>query len=129
MSDSIGRINLDLGINSSGFKKDLNGIEKTAKRSTDQMSGMFGKLGKVIAVAFAVKKVADFAKSCLQLGSDLNEVQNVVDVTFGSMAGKVNEFAKSAMTAYGLSEKVAREYMGQFGAMSKAFGNTAEAAY
>ena len=129
MSDSIGRINLDLGINSSGFKKDLNGIEKTAKRSTDQMSGMFGKLGKVIAVAFAVKKVADFAKSCLQLGSDLNEVQNVVDVTFGSMAGKVNEFAKSAMTAYGLSEKVAKEYMGQFGAMSKAFGNTTEAAY
>jgi phage-related protein len=45
------------------------------------------------------------------------------------MSTKVNEFAKNAMTSFGMSEKVAKEYMGQFGAMSKAFGNTEQMAY
>lgn len=129
MSNSVGRIDLDLGINTSGFKNQLNGITKQAKGSTGKMSGMFGKLGAAVAAAFAVEKVISFGKACIQLGSDLAEVQNVVDVTFGSMAGKVNEFAKNAMTSYGMSEKVAKEYMGQFGAMSKAFGNTEQMAY
>ncbi len=38
--------------------------------------------GKALAGAFAVKKLVDFGKECLDLGSDLAEVQNVVDVTF-----------------------------------------------
>lgn len=129
MATSIGQINLDLGINSSGFKKQLNGIAKTAKAQTGAMSGMFGKLGTIIAATFAVKEIINFSKACIDLGSDLSEVQNVVDVTYGSMSDRVNEFAKNAMTSYGLSEKVAKQYMGTFGAMSKAFGYTTDAAY
>ena len=129
MSQTIGNIQLDLGINSSGFKKQLNSLGKTTKAQTGAMVGMFGKVAKAAAAAFAVKKIIDFSKACIQLGSDLAEVQNVVDVTFGSMSNKVNEFAKSAMTSYGLSEKVAKQYMGTFGAMSKSFGFTTEAAY
>jgi hypothetical protein len=125
MSNSIGRIDLDLGVNTSGFKKQLSGISKQG----DGLTSMFGKLGKVAAAAFSVKAIVSFSKQCLQLGSDLAEVQNVVDVTFGSMSEAVNNWAKNAMTSYGLSEKVAKEYMGQFGAMSKAFGNTEEMAY
>ena len=129
MATSIGRINLDLGINSSAFKKQLNGIAKTAKAQTGAMSGMFGKLGTIIAATFAVKEIISFSKACIELGSDLAEVQNVVDVTYGSMSDRVNEFARSAMESYGLSEKVAKQYMGTFGAMSKAFGYTTDAAY
>jgi hypothetical protein len=129
MAQTIGNIQLDLGINSSGFKKQLNSLGKTTKAQTGAMVGMFGKVAKAAAAAFAVKKIVDFSKACIQLGSDLAEVQNVVDVTFGSMSNKVNEFAKDAMTSYGLSEKVAKQYMGTFGAMSKSFGFTTEAAY
>lgn len=129
MSNSVGRINLDLGINTTGFKKELTGITKTAKSSVSSMSSMFSKLGPIIAAAFSIKAIVDFSKECLKLGSDLQEVQNVVDVTFGSMSDKVNNFAKNAITSFGLSEKVAKDYMGQFGAMSKAFGNTEQMAY
>lgn len=129
MGTSIGRINLDLGVNTSGFKKELNGATKAAKSAVGGMSSSLGKIGKMVAVAFSVKAIVSFSKECLQLGSDLAEVQNVVDVTFGSMSSKVNEFAKNAMTSFGLSEKVAKDYMGQFGAMSKAFGNTEAMAY
>lgn len=125
MSTSVGRINLDLGINTSGFKNQLNGITK----QTGGLTSALGKVAKVAAVAFSVKAIVSFSKQCLKLGSDLQEVQNVVDVTFGSMSAKVDEFAENAMTSFGLSEKVAKQYMGTFGAMSKSFGYTTEAAY
>lgn len=125
MSNSIGRIDLDLNVNSSGFKNQLSGIKKQAGGLTDS----FGKLGKAAAAAFSIAAITKFAKECIDLGSDLAEVQNVVDVTFGSMSEKVNEFAKNAMTSFGMSEAVAKKYMGQLGAMSKAFGNTEEMAY
>lgn len=129
MAQNIGNISLNLGVNTSGFKSQMAGITKTAQKSVSGMSGMFGKLGLAIGAAFSVAAVAKFAKACMDLGSDLAEVQNVVDVTFGEMSGAVNKWAKNAMTSYGLSEKVAKDYMGQLGAMSKAFGNSTEEAY
>ncbi|MEG0133494.1 MAG: hypothetical protein RR891_06025 [Clostridium sp.] len=90
--------------------------------SVDGMSGTFDKLGKMLASVFAIATIAKFTKSCLDLGSNLTEVQNVVDVTFGSMSAKVDEFAKNAINTAGLSETMAKKYMGNFGAMSKSMG-------
>ena len=116
--DSVGEIALDLSLNSNGFKKQLSGIANMAK-----------KAGAMIASAFAVKKLVEFGKSCIELGSDLSEVQNVVDVTFPQMSAQVDQFAKSAAASFGLSETMAKKYTGTFGAMAKAFGFTEEQAY
>lgn len=116
--DSVGEIALDLSLNSNGFKKQLSGIADMAK-----------KAGAMIASAFAVKKLVEFGKSCIELGSDLSEVQNVVDVTFPQMSAQVDQFAKSAAASFGLSETMAKKYTGTFGAMAKAFGFTEEQAY
>lgn len=104
-----------------------NKVDSMASRvnnKVDSMSGTFAKLGKILASAFAITAIGRFTKSCLDLGSDLAEVQNVVDVTFGSMRDKVNEFANSAWQTVGLSETMAKKYMGNFGAMSKSMGFT-----
>lgn len=93
------------------------------------ISSVVKKIGVAIGSAFAVRTLVNFGKEAINLGSDLQEVQNVVDVTFTTMSEKVNEFSKNAMTSYGMSELVAKQYMGQFGAMSKAFGNTEQMAY
>lgn len=115
---SIGQIGLDLVVNQKAFNKQMSGIHSLAK-----------KTGAMLASAFAVKKIADFGKSCLDLGSDLSEVQNVVDVTFPSMTAQVDKFAKSAAQSFGLSETMAKRYSGTFGAMAKAFGFSEKAAY
>ena len=60
------------------------------------------KAGALIASAFVVKGIANFGKECLSLGSDLQEVQNVVDVAFPKMNAKINEFAQNAATQFGL---------------------------
>lgn len=87
------------------------------------------KAGVMLAAAFGTKKLIDFSKQCLELGSDLAEVQNVVDITFPNMTAQVDKFAKSAAQNFGLSETMAKQYTGTFGAMAKAFGFTEKQAY
>ena len=121
MTDSVGSIGLDLDINHKGFNNQLNSI---ADKAQSMAGSAFGKLGGVIAGAFAVKKLWDFGKACVGLGSDLSEVQNVVDVTFGAMAQEVNNFSKGALKAFGMSELSAKRYTSTMGAMLKSSGLT-----
>jgi hypothetical protein len=75
------------------------------------------------------RSVVSMANKATELGSNLDEVQNVVDTTFTRLSEKVDEFAKKAMESYGISETMAKQFMGSFGSMSKAMGFTEEAAY
>lgn len=115
---SVGQIGLDLVVNQNQFQKQMSGVTSLAK-----------KAGAALAAAFAVKKIVQFGKECTELGSNLAEVQNVVDVTFPSMTAQVDKFAKSAAASFGLSETMAKKYTGTFGAMAKAFGFTESAAF
>lgn len=118
MADSVGQIGLDLVVNKNNFEAQMNGIQ-----------GLAAKAGKALAAAFAVKKIIDFGRSAVQLGSDLTEVQNVVDVTFPRMSKQVDDFARNAAQSFGLSETMAKKFTGTFGAMAKAFGFSEGAAY
>lgn len=93
-----------------------------------QGSGL-SKLFLTAASYFSVYKLFDLGKEGVALGSNLAEVQNVVDVTFTSMSNSVNEWAKSAASSYGLSETMAKKYVGTFGSMAKAFGFTEKQSY
>lgn len=132
LGDSVNRTNSGI---SKGFSKANSIIPQTGKHvsSLGQQFGNLGnivkKIGFLIGSAFAVGKLVQFGKECVELGSDLAEVQNVVDVTFTTMSDKVNEFAKNAMTSAGLSETMAKRYVGTFGAMSKSFGFSEAQAY
>ena len=119
MGQNIGTIDLGLDINQRSFNRQLQGISRGAERS---VRSIFGGLGKKIGAALGVTAVAKFTKSCLDLGSDLAEVQNVVDVTFGSMREEINEFAKTAITQFGISETSAKQYTSTMGAMLKSMG-------
>lgn len=143
MAFSVGNISLDLLFNTKDFQKALGKTDSLAKKAGRQLEGSFNGAGSSLGgltsavkgfgiaavAAFAVDKVVAFSKECINLGSDLTEVQNVVDVTFGSMSKQVNEFAKGAINNYGLSETMAKKYMGTFGAMSKAFNFSTAQAY
>lgn len=142
MAESVGQISLDLVLGSQQFKSELNktvnnslkdlnkNVGNTLNKSVgNNLKQSFAGIGKVVAGAFVVKKIAEFTASCLQLGSDLAEVQNVVDVSFSTMSESVNSFAKTAITQFGMSETITKKYVGTFGAMAKAFGFTEQQAY
>ena len=120
-----GSVIIDTRMDTTGVRNGVSAI----KQSFNGLGGAVKKIGLLIGGAFAVGKLVQFGKECVELGSDLAEVQNVVDVTFTTMSDKVNEFAKNAMTSAGLSETMAKRYVGTFGAMSKSFGFSEAQAY
>lgn len=93
-----------------------------------KIKSAFGKIGKVLGIALSVAAIVNFGKQCIELGSDLQEVQNVVDVTFGGMSRAVDEFAQEAIEKFGLSELSAKKYSSTMGAMLKSMGFSTQAA-
>lgn len=126
MGFKIGEIDLGLALNKDSFNKDLKGIAGSAQQTA---ANAFKPIGRIIGAALAGGALVKFTKDCLDLGSDLTEVQNVVDTTFGSMSSRADEFATSALETFGISEKVAKQYMGTLGAMSKSMGFSTSEAY
>ena len=119
MSTNVGAVDFELLLNSNPFNKGLKDTTNTIKSSGIENS--LKKIGKLAVAAFSVKAIVNFGKECINLGSDLTEVQNVVDVTFGSLNTEVNRFAENAITQFGLGQTVTKKYVGTFGAMAKAF--------
>lgn len=120
-----GSVIIDTRMDTSGVQNGVSAI----RQSFNGLGSVVKKIGVLIGGAFAIGKLTQFGKECVELGSNLAEVQNVVDVTFTTMSDKVNEFAKNAMTSAGLSETMAKQYVGTFGAMSKSFGFSEAQAY
>jgi len=125
MSDVVGQIALELGIDSSQIVNQLTGASnKASKQATSIFSGM----GKKIAGALSIAALAKFTKDCIEVGSNVTEVQNVVDTAFKDLSWQADQWASNAMTNFGLSELSAKKYMGVFGQMSNAMGITGKAA-
>nr|WP_297874303.1 hypothetical protein [uncultured Blautia sp.] len=82
-------------------------------------------LGSLLKTAIgfsAIRGLWNFGKQSIKFGSDIAEVQNVVDVAFGNMSGMVDEFAKTSDEKFGLSELAAKQYSGTMMAMLKSSG-------
>lgn len=131
--DRVKKILEGTGKEASGAGKEIEDVGKKSKQTGKTVGGdlvsSFLKLGKTLAASAVVGAVVDFGKECIELGSDLEEVQNVVDVTFETMSDDVNQFARDAQKSAGLSEKMAKQYVGTFGAMADSFGFTETEAY
>lgn len=97
-----------------------------ARNEADKMASAFGRVTQVIAglgIAYLIKREVDQA---IEYASNLTEVQNVVDVSFGQSAQKVNEWSKTTLEAFGLNELSAKQYAGTMGAMLKSSGLAGE---
>ncbi len=81
-----------------------------------------GKIAGVAAAAFAADKIIDFGKQAVELASDMQEVQNVVDTAFGDMAYKMEEFADGSIKQFGISKLSAKQTGSTFAAMASGMG-------
>ena len=97
-------------------------VEDTMDGAEKSVSGTAAKIAKAIGSAFVTKQVIAFGKAAIGVASDLNEVQNVVDTTFGDGSIKIDEWAKNAAGAFGESELQAKQFTSTLGAMFKSMG-------
>ena len=95
--------------------------------SLDKVKGALGTIGRIVGIAFSITALVNFGRACIKVGSDLAEVQNVVDVTFGAGNKTIENFAKNAAEQFGLSELAAKQYTSTMGAMLKSMGITGKA--
>lgn len=112
-----GSIIIDTLLDSRGLEKGLGSIDKIATK------GLKVFTGAVVAAGTALTGVGIAG---IKLASDLEEVQNVVDVTFGDKASVINDWAKAAKEAFGMSELDAKKFNGTMGAMLKSMGLNSE---
>ena len=100
--------------------------DDAAKESADNIGNSFSNVLKKLAAGFGAMKIGkallDLGKDALEAASDLQEVQNVVDVTFGANSNKIEAWAKEAGTQFGLTETQAKKFSSTMGAMLKSSG-------
>lgn len=112
----------------SAISSSVRGISDAFSKLRSESSGIkntsfgLGNLLKAAGGLVAAKGIVNFGKEAVELGSNITEVENVVDTAFGSMAGKVYEFASTASEQFGLSELAAKQYSGTMMAMLKSSG-------
>lgn len=103
------------------------------KGADSKIGGIKNSLGKLPAILGAaaaalasLSQAFDFLKEGVQRASDLIEIQNVVNTTFGDSSKIIDDWAKSATKNFGISELMAKQFNGQMGSMLKSMGLTAD---
>jgi len=109
-------------IRSAGVKWDTASGEASDNIKDNLINGL-----KAVTASAAFAKITQmlvqFGMQSIEVASDLEEVQNVVDVTFGKAgAAKIEAWAKSATSQFGLTELQAKQYASTMGAMMKSAG-------
>ena len=155
ITSSIGKVAVPLGFITSGFslvtKRGENFFKTTAKvaqatvsvitkiannikkvvsvvgGAVNNIKNKFNILNSTLASGLSLAALVAVSKKCLELSSNLAEVQNVVDTTFGKSSNIINEFAESALKNFGLTELQAKKYVSTLGAIAKASGESEEA--
>lgn len=113
------------GMSSAGKTSTTFGSVLKANLLSDVIMSGLQSLGNLLQDA--ARKFADFVKDGITYASDLEEVQNVIDVTFGDSADAINEFSRNAINQFGMSELSAKQFAGQLGSILKSAGVTGDA--
>ena len=121
------KITIGTSVDVGGINSGLNKIERSFKKISKLTLGILG-----------VKAFVKFSSAALEAASDLTEVQNIIDVTFKSAdelgniieddSWKIENFAKTAIDNFGMSELAAKQTAGSFAAMGNSMGLTRDEA-
>ena len=99
---------------------------KSIKRTRSGFKGLASTIGKFYATYWLVMRAVGKIGSAVDLASQLTEVQNVVDTTFGDMASKVDDFTKTSIQDFGMSELTVKQISSRFQALGTSVGITSQ---
>lgn len=126
-----GYLNFNTQVDTSGFDKGTKKISGKASKLGGMFSGVMGTalgVGVAQVASKVVSSLANVATQAIELASDMDEVQNVVDTSFGDMAYKCEEFANIAIDQFGMSKLSAKQTASTYMSMAKSMGLSMESA-
>lgn len=106
----------------SSLSSTLGFYDKSAKKSKSSTLSLASAFGKLYASYWLVFRGISKLKSAMNISSALTEVENVVRQTFGNYESLIQDFTKSSIQNYGMSELTAKQVASRFQAMGTAIG-------
>ena len=110
----------------------VSSFNRISKASSGMKVGLLSTVNGISAIRKSILQAMGIAggfyavlqgiKESINISSDLTEVQNVVDVTFGDYKSKIEDLAKVSIPELGMSELTAKQIGSRFQAMGTAMG-------
>lgn len=110
----------------------VSSFNRISKASSGMKVGLLSAVNGISAIRKSILQAMGIAggfytifqgiKESINIASDLTEVQNVVDVTFGNFKQKIEDLAKVSIPELGMSELTTKQIASRFQAMGTAMG-------
>ncbi len=124
MAEYDGSIRINTLIDQRGFDRGARSLTQGMARLGNSLNGLIGSLG----ISLGIVGLVSLGKQAIETASDIQEVQNVVDTAFGDMSYKIENFAKTSVKQFGISQLSAKQTASTFAAMGRSMvGNMEEA--
>ena len=100
----------------------FSGFSSSASVVTKKSFSLASAIGKVYATYWALFRAFRLLRDAIDIASSLTEVENVVRQTFGQYESLINNFAKTSIEKFGMSELSVKQFASRFQAMGVAMG-------
>ena len=110
----------------------VSSFNRISKASSGMKVGLLSAVNGISAIRKSILQAMGIAggfyavlqgiKESINIASDLTEVQNVVDVTFGNFKSKIEDLSKVSIPELGMSQLTVKEIGSRFQAMGVAMG-------
>lgn len=101
-------------------KFNFDGISKGFGKIRSSSFSLASALGKLYATYWMLFRAFGLFRDAIDISSSLTEVENVVRQTFGQYENLINNFAKTSIEKFGMSELSAKQFASRFQAMGTA---------
>lgn len=102
--------------------KSLNIFSGSANKAKSSSFSLAAALGKLYASYWLLFRAFSKIKDAIDISSSLTEVENVVRTTFGNYEKLIQDFSKTSIQDFGMSELTAKQVASRFQAMGTAMG-------
>ncbi len=116
----------ELKINIDSLTGSVNNLKGGASGAVSGVKSLTRQILSALGITTGIYGLIRATKASVNEFSDLVEVQNVVDKSFGEMAYKVEKLSKISITDFGMSELILKQISSRYQAMGTAMGFTQE---
>lgn len=102
--------------------KSLNIFSGSANKAKSSSFSLAAALGKLYASYWLLFRAFSKIKDAIDISSSLTEVENVVRTTFGNYEKLIQDFSKTSIQDFGMSELTAKQVASRFQAIGTAMG-------
>ncbi len=123
------KITVDIGANIDRLQRALGDATTELNGFGDRISNGIGRVGAVVAGAFAVDKLVDFGGAMLTMGTTVDTLNTKIDTVFAGKAGDmVNAWADDAAASLGITDTQLAGMAASMGDLLKPMGFSSDQA-